>query len=87
MIKWVLCIVGAAALLGIGMLYYKYGTLEPCGMLRQKISQEDELAGHLPDALVEAGMKMKYGPLTPGRCLNLLIKRDRNESLNSPEKE
>ncbi len=74
--KLAIKIAAIVALLLVGALYLQYGTLSPCGMLQQKTSQEDELAGHLPDSLVEMGLKMKHGPLTPGKCLKLLINPD-----------
>jgi hypothetical protein len=60
------------ALVPLVFLYLHYGTLEPCGMLRETVRQHDKIAAHLPDSLVDWQMEMQYGPLSPGRCVALL---------------
>jgi hypothetical protein len=46
-----------------------FGTLDPCGMLRESERKQDILAAILPNAIVDAAMVAKYGSLTPGRCI------------------
>jgi Transglycosylase SLT domain len=60
------------ALIPLAYLYTHFGTVSPCGMLRENIKQHDTIAAHLPDGLVEAGMSMQYGDLSPGRCIAIL---------------
>ncbi|HXZ03036.1 MAG TPA: hypothetical protein VEI03_23820 [Stellaceae bacterium] len=66
-----------------GVVYYRFGTLEPCGILRMKMREQAQaqqglnamLASALPDQAVDALMAAEYGPLTPQRCLAALMGR------------
>lgn len=63
-----------AALIAIGfVIYLAYGTLSPCGILREKVRQQDDLAALLPDSLVDAAIVAQYGRLSPGRCMSILL--------------
>jgi len=64
---------GVIAIIAIVALYLKFGTLSPCGMLRENVRQHDGLAAVLPDSFVDAFTAAQYGPLSPGRCLSLLV--------------
>jgi hypothetical protein len=68
----VIKILGVIALVPLAIVFMQFGTISPCGMLRENIKQHDKLAAHLPDGLIEAGMSMQYGNLSPSRCLALL---------------
>ena len=65
-----LALLGIAAVAGI---YLSYGTISPCGMLREQIRKADGLAAVLPDSLVDAVIAGKLGSLTPGRCTSALL--------------
>jgi hypothetical protein len=71
---WVL--VGVAAV-GAGLIYYNFGTLSPCGMLRAHVRQRDGLAAVLPDSIVDAFLAAQYGALTPSRCIAILANNQR----------
>jgi hypothetical protein len=45
-----------------GAVYWEYGTISPCGVLRETVRQRDGLAA-------PAG---QYGELSPGRCFAIL---------------
>src|ERR1700687_4957140 len=64
---------GIVAVLGAGAVYINYGTLSPCGALRETVRKQDGLARILPDSVVDAVIESNAGPLSPGRCLALLI--------------
>jgi hypothetical protein len=54
-------------------LFAAFGTVAPCGMLREAERKQDGLAAILPDAIVDAALAAKYGSLTPGKCVGLLL--------------
>jgi hypothetical protein len=56
-----------------GVLYLSFGTLSPCGMLRETVRRHDGLAALLPNALVDAALEGQYGALSPGRCIAILV--------------
>lgn len=60
------------ALIGL-VVYLSFGTLSPCGMLRENVRKHDGLAAILPDGLVDAGLAAQYGELSPGRCISILL--------------
>src|SRR5882762_2946841 len=64
---------GIVAILAAGAVYLNYGTLSPCGALRETVRKQDGLARILPDAVVDAVIEGNIGPLSPGRCLGALL--------------
>jgi hypothetical protein len=63
---------GVAALIAVAV-YWNFGTLSPCGMLRESVRQRDGLAAVLPDSIVDLALAGQYGALSPGRCLAILM--------------
>jgi len=71
------CLLAAAA----GVVFVKYGTLGPCGILRAQVRQEAAhegglgaaVATMLPDNVIDGLTATQYGALTPGRCVTLLF--------------
>jgi hypothetical protein len=63
---------GVAALIA-AVVYWDFGTLSPCGMLRENVRQRDGLAAVLPDSIVDLALAGQYGALSPGRCVTVLI--------------
>jgi hypothetical protein len=55
------------------ILVATFGTLSPCGILRENERKQDGLAAILPDAIVDAALAAKYGSLTPRNCVGLLL--------------
>jgi hypothetical protein len=53
--------------------FWNFGTLSPCGMLRESVRQRDGLAAVLPDSIVDLGLVGQYGALSPSRCLAILM--------------
>ena len=54
-------------------VYSNFGTLSPCGVLRETVRRRDGLAALLPCSLVDMDIAAQYGPLSPGRCVDLLL--------------
>jgi hypothetical protein len=61
-----------AALIAVAV-YWNFGTLSPCGVLRETVRQRDGLAAVLPDSIVDLALAGQYGALSPGRCLSILM--------------
>jgi hypothetical protein len=61
------------AAIGLVTLFAAFGTVAPCGMLREAERKSDGLAAMLPDTIVDAALTAKYGSLTPGKCVRLLL--------------
>ena len=59
---------GFAALIA-AVVFWNFGTLWPCGVLREAARQRDTLAAVLPDSIVDLGLAGHYGPLSDGRCV------------------
>jgi hypothetical protein len=57
----------------------KFGTIDPCGILRAQIRQEagreggfgGVVASTLPDVVIDGIIAAQYGPLSPVRCIAL----------------
>jgi hypothetical protein len=65
-------LVGVAALF-IYLIYWNFGTLSPCGVLRESVQQRDGLAATPPDSIVGMDVAAQNGALSPARCLNLFL--------------
>jgi hypothetical protein len=71
-VRTVQSVLGVAAL-AAGLVYWNFGTISPCGVLREAVRQRDGLAAVLPDGIVDLGLAGQYGTLSPGRCLAILM--------------
>jgi hypothetical protein len=70
---FVLTVAGIAVAIA-GIVYFNYGTLSPCGVLREKYRHRDNLTAVLPDSVVDLAITAQYGALTPRRCIEVLLK-------------
>jgi hypothetical protein len=80
--RWVLLLVVLLAI-ATGIVYMKYGTVEPCGILREKLRRQavaeggdlgSFLANVTPDSVINAMIAAQYNrPVTPALCVGLLI--------------
>jgi hypothetical protein len=66
------------------VLYLSYGTLSPCGVLRETVRQKDGMAAILPDGLVDAALVAQYGALNPGRCIGILFNGNQTQVAAAP---
>ena len=81
--RWIRILV-VALVAGAGLLLFQYGTLSPCGMLHVEARQNAAhdgggaalLATAISDSVLDALLTARYGPLTPGRCLGLVLRRE-----------
>jgi hypothetical protein len=64
------------------VLYFKYGTVAPCDILRERIRQQavreggqlgSFVATAIPDNILDGLIAAQYGPLSPGRCVSLVV--------------
>ncbi|MGO8918298.1 MAG: hypothetical protein ACLQJR_20555, partial [Stellaceae bacterium] len=77
-------ILAVVIVVGAGVLLFQYGTVSPCGMLRVEARQQATrnggaaaaLTAALSDSLIDTLLDARYGPLTPGRCLGLVLRRE-----------
>jgi hypothetical protein len=66
---------GGIVLLVGAAVFFTYGTVSPCGVLRETVRQHDDLAAVLPDGVVDLALAGQYGALSPGRCLGILLEQ------------
>jgi hypothetical protein len=66
--------VAVLAALVVLAVYWNYGTLTPCGVLREIVRQRDGLAVVLPDSVVDLAIAGQFGALSPERCLAIIAK-------------
>jgi hypothetical protein len=71
-VRTIQTLVGVAALIAVAV-FLNFGTLSPCGVLRETVRQRDGLAAVLPDSVVDLALAGQYGALSPGRCLAVLM--------------
>jgi hypothetical protein len=83
LVRWIR-ILAVALVARAGLLLFQYGTLSPCGMLRVEVRQHATqeggdaalLATAVSDSVLDTLLAARYGPLTPGRCLGLVLRRE-----------
>jgi hypothetical protein len=83
LVRWIR-ILAVALVAGAGLLLFQYGTLSPCGMLRVEARQNAAhdgggaalVATAISDSVLDTLLAARYGPLTPGRCLGLVLRRE-----------
>lgn len=74
---FIVLLAGAGA--GLLFILLKFGTIDPCGIVRAEVRQAAERAGGfggvvaaaLPDSVIDSIIAAQYGPLSPGRCISL----------------
>lgn len=63
----------ALLLLVVGAVYLTFGTLSPCGILREQVRAQEPMAKLLPDFVIDAAIESKFGAMSPGRCITMAI--------------
>jgi hypothetical protein len=82
--KRLIALLVALVVIGAGVLYFAYGTVEPCGILREKMRRQatsdgNELGGLLavamPDSFLNAIISAQHDgkPVTPALCVRILV--------------
>ena len=70
MMRTAQAVAGIAAFF-IYLIYWNFGTLSPCGVLRETVRQRDGLAATLLGSTVDVASQ--NGALSPTRCLSLFL--------------
>ncbi len=75
--KRALLVVSACAVLIVaawaGIVYFAFGSITPCGVLRETTRRADPMVALLPDSLIDFGLTAQYGALSPSRCIDVLL--------------
>ena len=75
-------IVTLVVIIGGGLLFLalEFGTITPCGILHAQLRKEAAQEGGLgvllsaiPDGVIDAILEAQFGPMSPGRCLQLAL--------------
>ncbi len=74
-------LVAIAVLLAL-IAYSFFGTLSPCTVLRDTARRLDGLAALLTDDTLDQIIEVKYGPLTPGRCVAIMLSNQNIPAFN-----
>ncbi|MDD3371319.1 MAG: hypothetical protein PHE27_05775 [Alphaproteobacteria bacterium] len=64
------------------LLSIYFGALVPCSLLLADVRYSGDLTEDIPDDLILAAMRVKYGKLTPLRCTRVLYERKRDALLD-----
>ena len=65
--------VAAISALAAVIVYLHFGSLSPCGVLREAVRERGGLAAILPDDIVDLGIAGQYGSMSPGRFIAVLM--------------
>src|ERR1700733_5031767 len=71
--------VAVIAALVAGAVYWNFGTLSPCGVIREVIRQRNDMADIIPDGVIDFGFETQFGEMSANRCFAVLL-----ENLTSP---
>lgn len=70
----------SALIVPVLVVLLRFGTVSPCGILREEVRQAAAregglgvLASAMPDGLLDGLIESQSGPLSPGRCLVLVV--------------
>lgn len=63
----------AIAVIAAAVVYWNFGTLTRCGVLREAIRQRGDLAAVLPDGMIDFGLEAQFGEMSPDRNLSSSI--------------
>jgi hypothetical protein len=61
------------AALVAGVVYWNFGTLSPCGLLREAIRQRGDLVAIFPDGVIDFGFEAQFGEMSANRCLVTIL--------------
>jgi hypothetical protein len=64
------------------VVYFIFGTLSPCTVLRDTARRFDGLAALLSDDTLDQIIEAKYGPLSPRRCVGIMVSNQNIPAFN-----
>jgi hypothetical protein len=56
------------------VVYYNFGTLSPCGVLRESIRQRGDLVAIFPDEVIDFAFEAHFGEISAQRCFAVLLR-------------
>ena len=56
------------------VVYWNFGTLSPCGALREAIRQRGDLVAIFPDGAIDFAFEAQFGEMSAKRCFAVLLK-------------
>jgi hypothetical protein len=62
-----------------GAVYWNFGTLSPCGVIREAIRQRGDVAAFFPDGVIDLGFGGQFGEMSANSCFAVLL-----DNLTSP---
>jgi hypothetical protein len=78
-VRTFLRLLAVIAALVAGAVYWNFGTLSPCGVIREAIRQRGDVTAIFPDGVIDFGFEARFGEMSANRCLAVLL-----ENLTSP---
>ena len=78
-VRTILRLVAVIAALVAGAVYWNFGTLSPCGVIREVIRERSDMADIIPDGVIDFGFETQFGEMSTNRCLAVLL-----ENLTAP---
>ena len=61
-----------AVLLAV-IVYWNFGTLSPCGVLREAIRERGDLVAIFPDGVIDLAFETQFGEMSAKRCFAVLL--------------
>jgi hypothetical protein len=78
-VRTFLRLLAVIAALVAGAVYWNFGTLSPCGVIREAIRQRGDVTAIFPAGVIDFGFEARFGEMSANRCLAVLL-----ENLTSP---
>ena len=79
-VRTILRLVAVIAALVAGAVYWNFGTLSPCGVIREVIRQRSDMADIIPDGVIDFGFETQFGEMSANRCFAVLLENLVSES-------
>jgi hypothetical protein len=74
-VRTILRLVAVIAALVGGAVYWNFGALSPCGVIREVIRQRSDMADIIPDAFIDFGFETQFGEMSANRCFAVLLEK------------
>ena len=61
-----------AALVAV-VVYWNFGTVLPCGVLREAVRQRGDVVAIFPDGVIDFAFEAQFGEMSAKRCFAVLL--------------